>query len=636
LFGPGQDGIIAGLFPVLLLAFSEPFWYQALIAEVYTLHSFFTCLIIYYLLRWRVKEDIRFLFAAAFFYGLSAGNHATVVFYLPAILLLFLAWEKKARTKNLLISSLIFIIGFSVYLYLPVRSLAEPTIDWGNPETVQGFLYHITDRQHANTHFEQMNAGQLNQIKAIGSGLNSWVKNTLHVLKMLFHDLNLQLTAVSVVGFGVGAILCFKANRPLFIFFMLIVALNASFFVGWQKESYFPSYIVACIWTSAFLHWVLQIIRTNKPNILQDSQNESRIENRFLLPTNMQTMVAVFLAGCVMWQISTNYYKVDRSGNYFAESLLKRMILSIDDNSIFITGISWFNTAYHQDVMRLRDDVTFVKAWDFLDSNPPSLLTPKRYPRLKLPDPEEFRFDSRQESYLYVLDFFKKNSQGRPVLVEQNYSLLKEFPLAERLAPHSNLLLRYKPQDNTSPNPGIGFEEFNQWLEEELSLPGIQNDSLWIQKVSFYIPSFAEYFHSAGYYKEERATLLLMKEFLGHGGVTWDFKMIDNLILEGRLEEARKNWEMIRQQFPGKFETNLAEGLLLSKEGKWDEALHSFKHASDINPKSFRPHFESAKTRMMLKDPESAKKDLEQARARVTSLRELNQVHKLFEPLSSL
>jgi hypothetical protein len=350
----------------------------------------------------------------------------------------------------------------------------------------------------------------------------------------------------------------------------------------------------------------------------------------------MQTMVAVFLAGCVMWQISTNYYKVDRSGNYFAESLLKRMILSIDDNSIFITGISWFNTAYHQDVMRLRDDVTFVKAWDFLDSNPPSLLTPKRYPRLKLPDPEEFRFDSRQESYLYVLDFFKKNSQGRPVLVEQNYSLLKEFPLAERLAPHSNLLLRYKPQDNTSPNPGIGFEEFNQWLEEELSLPGIQNDSLWIQKVSFYIPSFAEYFHSAGYYKEERATLLLMKEFLGHGGVTWDFKMIDNLILEGRLEEARKNWEMIRQQFPGKFETNLAEGLLLSKEGKWDEALHSFKHASDINPKSFRPHFESAKTRMMLKDPESAKKDLEQARARVTSLRELNQVHKLFEPLSSL
>ena len=66
-FGPGQDRIIVGVFPVLFLAFSEPFWYHALIAEVYSLHSFFTVLIIYHLLQWRVKADIRYLFSAAFF-----------------------------------------------------------------------------------------------------------------------------------------------------------------------------------------------------------------------------------------------------------------------------------------------------------------------------------------------------------------------------------------------------------------------------------------------------------------------------------------------------------------------------------------------------------------------------------------
>ena len=37
LFGPGKSRIIAGLFPALLLAFSQPFWYHALVAEVYTL-----------------------------------------------------------------------------------------------------------------------------------------------------------------------------------------------------------------------------------------------------------------------------------------------------------------------------------------------------------------------------------------------------------------------------------------------------------------------------------------------------------------------------------------------------------------------------------------------------------------------
>jgi hypothetical protein len=52
-----------------------------------------------------MKEDVRFLYASAFLYGLSAGNHATVVFYLPAIVLLFFAWERMARFKNLLVSA---------------------------------------------------------------------------------------------------------------------------------------------------------------------------------------------------------------------------------------------------------------------------------------------------------------------------------------------------------------------------------------------------------------------------------------------------------------------------------------------------------------------------------------------------
>ncbi len=627
LFGSGRPRVIAGIFPVLLLAFSEPFWYHALIAEVYTLHSFFTCLIIYLLLQWKLKADLRFLFSAAFTYGLSAGNHATVVFYLPAILLLFFFWEQKERFKNLLITSLIFIIGFSVYLYLPIRSLAEPTIDWGNPETAQNFLYHVTDRQHADTHFGQLNIEQPENKNV--PHLSSPGTKTLHVMRVLFHDLNLQLTAVTVVGFLAGAVLCFRASRPLFFFFLLIVALNASFFSGWQKESYFPSHIVACVWTSAFLHWLLQTKWMDQPSDSQGSQSGLRLGNQ----SNMQTLVTLILVGCVVWQISSNYSKVDRSGNYFAESLLKRMVLSLDDNSVFVAGISWFNTAYHQDVMRLRDDVTLVKAWDFLDTNPPSLMTSKRYSDLKLPTPENYRFSSREEAFLYVSDFFNQNSQERPLLIEQNYSLLKEFPLAENLIPHNNLLLRYDPQGERTSSKG--FAEFKQWLEDELSLPGIQNDTTWINKISFYIPSFAAHFHSAGYYKEEREVLMLMQEFLGHGGPAWDFKMVDNLILDGQMQEARKKWETMSNNYSEFYETHLAQALLLHKEGEDEMALQVFKIASDKNQKAFRPYFESAKIRIELKDPGKAKSDLEQARARITSLRELKQVQNLFLQLKS-
>ena len=630
LFGPGKSRTIAGLFPALLLAFSQPFWYHALVAEVYTLHSFFTCLIIYLLLQWKMKEDVRFLYASAFLYGLSAGNHATVVFYLPAIVLLFFAWERMEHFKNLLVSSLIFLIGFSVYLYLPIRSFAEPTIDWGNPETFQGFLYQVTDRQHAETHFDQLPAGNLEKTNTIWPDLSSLGTNALHVLKMLAHDLNKQLTPVAVVGFLVGALLCFKANRPLFFFFLLIVAVNASFFAGWRKESYFPSHIVACLWTSVFLCWLLQAKWTN--NNSPGSQNSPESKNWF--PTNLQTMVPLILVGCVAWLISSNYSKVDRSGNYFAESLLQRMILSLDDNSIFVAGISWFNSAYHQDVMRLRDDVTFVKAWDFLDTHPPSLMTSKKYPDLKLPAPENYRFSSRAEAYLYATDFFDQNSRLRPLLIEQNISFLQEFPLAEKLVPHHNLLLRYRDDRSNLLSPGEGFGEFKQWLEEELGLPGIQNESAWINKVSYYIPSFAAYFHSAGYYKEEREALMVMHEFLGQRGVAWHLKMVDNLILDGKLEDARKKWETMKNKFPDFFATHLAEGLVFQSEENYEGAIRSFNRALKADPEAFRPYLEKSLAWLGSGNKEKTISTLRVARKKIktlTDLKRIRSVEKIIE-----
>ena len=120
----------------------------------------------------------------------------------------------------------------------------------------------------------------------------------------------------------------------------------------------------------------------------------------------------------------------------------------------------------------------------------------------------------------------------------------------------------------------IAPSEFKQWLEEELGLPGIQNESAWINKVSYYIPSFAAYFHSAGYYKEEREALMVMHEFLGQRGVAWHLKMVDNLILDGKLEDARKKWETMKNKFPDFFATHLAEGLVFqSEERSWKRLL---------------------------------------------------------------
>ena len=88
---PGADE--AGFFwpsilPAGFLAVSFPFWLHSLIAEVYTLHAFFVCVMILLMVLWKQKVDVRYLYAMALVFGLSAGNHATVALFLPEVLAL--------------------------------------------------------------------------------------------------------------------------------------------------------------------------------------------------------------------------------------------------------------------------------------------------------------------------------------------------------------------------------------------------------------------------------------------------------------------------------------------------------------------------------------------------------------------
>ena len=359
-----------------LLAFSVPFWLHSLVAEVYTLHAFVICVLIILLLAWREKADVRYLYGAALLYGLSAGNHATVAFLLPAILILFFAWNRKDSARHLSVCVAFFMIGLSVYSYLPVRSLTEPSMDWGNPETVQRFLYQVTDRKDAETHFsvfrKSAGAGESGALGAAGVAMQKVWK----VVRSFYSDISENLTWFALVGFVAGIFFCWRKNRPLFLFFFLIVAVNAAFFAHWREESFFPSYIVVCLFTALALY--ASIFRRHKQD---EDKPEAQvhpalaaIQNAFSQMDWRKAVVPALL--CVIgWNAFTGYPRVDRSDMYFGETLLKRVFLSIENRGVFITGNSWFDYFYNQDVVRLRDDVTAIKAWDFLDPDPPSILT---------------------------------------------------------------------------------------------------------------------------------------------------------------------------------------------------------------------------------------------------------------------
>jgi len=636
------------LAPAGLLAFSLPFWNQSVVAEVYTLHAFFLCLLLYLLIVWRQSDDVRWLYAAALVYGLSAGNHATVAFLLPALLIVFFLWNRRQAGRHLAAVVLIFLVGLSVYAYLPVRSLTEPSFDWGNPETADNFIYQVTDRKDADTHFSHVrkSAGAVTpgEPATVVSQVKRVVAAARAVLRGLLRDLGTHLTPWVSMGFLAGAVICLRKNPPLFLFLIIAAAFNASFFNGWGRESFFPSYIVACLLTSLCLYRLLRPegdprgaaegVPANEPSPSLSGKAPGR-GFRYLLETGKSlVMAALFLT--LPWLVARNYAAVDRSGQYFAETLLKREFLSLDNHALFVPGMSWFNFHYHNDVTRLRDDVVAMNAWDFLAEDPAGIFTARRYPDLRLPGPEH-RFASREETLRYIEELFSRNVPTRPILIEQNAFFFEQLPLADEFRPHRNLLVKYEGPGASS--EGVfpserALEEFKAFLEDEIAQPDIlaSMNKEWVTKVSFFIPSFARHYHARGMYAEERKALALLFEFLGQKTPDTYLMFVDNLVLDGRADEARVKWDEMAERFPNSPATRLAEGLVARAEDRPEEALEAFQKAMAGNPEDFRPAIEAAVALLHLGEREKSTQLARAALTRAKNLREINFIRDKMKP----
>lgn len=117
----------------LILAFSSTFWSQANVAEVYTMHAAFLLGVAYLLLRWRrTGLGVNVLFAGLL-YGISLGNNAGMVLPAPAYLVLFFLGRRRDLSPGLVSgASVLFLIGISVYAYVPIRGFAGACHNYGD------------------------------------------------------------------------------------------------------------------------------------------------------------------------------------------------------------------------------------------------------------------------------------------------------------------------------------------------------------------------------------------------------------------------------------------------------------------------------------------------------------------------
>ena len=230
----------------LLFAFSKVFWSQSIMAEVYTLNIFFLALLVYLILLWKNDRKNKYLFIFSLVLGLGICNHHIIALLSPvfALYIIIIDWRILKKIKTVLIMFILFIIGLLPYIYIPIRAQADPTLNWGNPNTVERTWYHIARKQYSDITVEQQVPWETKQ-KFIGN---------------YFDQLDDQFT-IPLVLIGTFGFVMFLINKRKFaissflIFVLTSIGLILSLKFPYNANKievvrvfYLPSYFVFTIW----------------------------------------------------------------------------------------------------------------------------------------------------------------------------------------------------------------------------------------------------------------------------------------------------------------------------------------------------------------------------------------------------
>ncbi|MFH1561945.1 MAG: DUF2723 domain-containing protein [Nitrospirota bacterium] len=332
--------LIPAMVAALILAFATTFWEQAIIAEKYTLNALFTTLLIFILLKWQEamnekinsKFEIRnskfYLYLFTFTFGLSFTHHFQTIFLLPAgifliTVVLWKKWKKQRQTPklfpipySLFPIPFLFILPFTLYLYLPLRAIFHPAINMGDPGTLEKFLEHIQTAQFGG-YFE--------------TSIADFFERLYTYTTQFFPN---QFTVYLILPGLIGAFFLFKHSLRLWTFLSLILLVNILHSLFYNipniQDHYLPAFIVFAIWIG---YGVQSLIR----------YSEQWWGKYFLLPTNpkskiqnpkLSTLYSLLFFFLPIIPLTAHYHHNDQSQYYFATDLVRNILNPMEDKPI--------------------------------------------------------------------------------------------------------------------------------------------------------------------------------------------------------------------------------------------------------------------------------------------------------------
>lgn len=412
-----MSALIASVGASLLLGFSETYWSQATSVEVYSLHVLFLSLVLYCFMRATLYDEGRrgkqaessalsetkWWMLFAFMLGLSFTNHMTTILLAPGLLYLYFVSRGSGSDswQRILRMVMPFVIGFSVYLYLPVRAASGVLLNWGNPVTLERFLWHLSGKQFRVWIFSST--------EAAGRQLRYFANSLPH-----------EFAYVGLFLAIIGAFILFRSNRKLAIAVLLLFISCVLYSINYDIhdiDSYFLlAYFCIALWSAFALF-----------RLYEWMQNVAALQSR---------VGAVLIIAASLAPVGVHYRMNDESSNNLVEDYTKNMFASVKPNALVISyqWDYWVSAAYYfQIVKKYRDDVAVVDK-ELLRRSWYLLQLQRRYPWLiqrSKPEVEAFtnelyKFEHDlpynpsviQSRYVEMISsFISRNIASRPVYV---------------------------------------------------------------------------------------------------------------------------------------------------------------------------------------------------------------------------
>lgn len=337
---------LTALCAALAFAFSARLWLQSNHDKPYPLISLMAALIFYLLLRWRDhyrrgEERPAYIYLGAFLCGLAFGAHQTIILLLPSYAFLILSLDLRllGRIREQLLMVTFAAFGCAVQLHMPIRATQNPLLNWGDPKTLDQFLWHFLRKGYPTEKPARDLALIWAQVKAFNIPYEyTWVGLALLVIGILafFRKLRQEILAYLMGVFFFLLVIIGYLNTPADMVFL-------------TEEFFTPLYLLSAVFIGLGLFYLLKKAVTRLPAAKQRT-----------LP--VQLLASYFLLALPASICALHYVENDQHENYIAYDYATNSLRSLPQGAILYTwGDSGaFPLWYLQGVERMRDDVDLL------------------------------------------------------------------------------------------------------------------------------------------------------------------------------------------------------------------------------------------------------------------------------------